>query len=399
MTKLRRALSFSIFLIALPICVSFAQAQVPQKLASAQEKDGLAYNTQLDPSVKLRHLRESLQSLEVTLASTDSEESVYISATEGRDSDSCGTQNQPCLTVTQGLKRAREIQTGPKAKTIELINIEIAPGTYTESVVVKLDWIRLRGAGAGASLIQSPSSSAVFVSSSQPVLFEGLTMAAPGRAALVAVENSFIKVNNCEFRDSRSGIGQDNSSSASISASTFSNNLHALTVSNGSTALVSDLVITGQSVTQGTGVSVADASVVALQNVSISQTQRAVAVCCSSSCYTFGGLNITNNTIGIDVTSSLLELLDSLVNNNSVVGLRLDLGASALIVFGTLNNNGTGITVNGNSYLDLGGSEVKFNNLGVAFDLFGKGVLRSANISNNTTNTQTSRGGEFFVEP
>jgi len=170
-------------------------------------------------------------------------------------------------------------------------------------------------------------------------------------------------------------------------------------VTNGSTALVSDLTIIGQSVTQGFGVAVSDASVAALQNVSINQTRTTVSVCCSSSCYTFGGLNITNNSIGIEVTSSLLELLGSTIKNNSLFGVRLDLGSSAVIVFGTLNNNGTGISVNGNSYLDLGGGEVKFNNRGIAFDLFGKGILRSANISNNTTNTQTSRGGEFFVEP
>lgn len=178
----------------------------------------------------------------------------YMLTPQQGDNNTCGKQNRPCQTITQALKRARETQLGPRGKDIDLINIEIARHLY-RIFAVKSNWIRFRGAGTGVSIIQSPSGSAVFVSSSQPVLFEGLTIKAQGAFALVATDNSFINVSGCEFRDSRGGITLLNSSSARIFDSAFSNNQNGLGVSNGSTALVSDLTIAGQSVTQGFGVS------------------------------------------------------------------------------------------------------------------------------------------------
>ncbi|MEO8436495.1 MAG: right-handed parallel beta-helix repeat-containing protein [Pyrinomonadaceae bacterium] len=298
------------------------------------------------------------------------------------------------------MKRAREIQTESKTTDIKLINIEIAAGIYAESVAVKLSWIRLRGAGAGVSMIQSPGGPAVLVSSAQPVFFEGLTMSSLNSTGLGAINDTFIGVSGCEFRDSRTGIALFTQSSAEVTSSTFSNNNNSVVAVASSTALLFDSVITGKSTNQGSGVIIGDGGMGELENVSISQTRTGVAVYPNATLFTFGGLNISNNRIGCFVAgSSYLELSDSTVSNNSSVGVLLDLGSSAGMFSMTLNNNGTAISVNGNSYVDIGNSEVKFNNLGIGFDLFGKGVLRQVDVSNNTSNTQTSRGGEFFAEP
>ncbi len=349
---------------------------------------------------RLRNLKQSFKSMETQAANADTEESVYVNATSGRDTDSCGTQTKPCLTITQGLNRAREIQTESRTNDIKFINIEIAAGTYAESVAVKLNWIRLRGAGAGVSMIQSPGGPAVIVSSAQAVLFEGLTMSSLNSTGLGAANHSFIGVSGCEFRDSRTGIVLFTESSAEVTSSTFSNNSNGVVAINSSTALLFNSVITGQSTNQGSGVTIGDGGMGELQNVSISQTRTGVAVWPNATLFTFGGLNISNNRVGCFVAgSSYLELSGSTVSNNSSVGVLLDLGSSAGIFSMILNNNGTAISVNGNSYVDIGNSEVKFNTLGIGFDLFGKGVLRQVDVSNNASNTQMSRGGEFFSEP
>lgn len=366
--------------------------------ASAQQSNDASRSNRLE---RLRSLRQSFQSIETQLASVDTEESIYVNAAEGRDIDRCGTQSQPCRTITQGLKRAREIQTGPRAKDIELINIEIASGTYAESVEVKLNWIRFRGAGAGASVIQSPAGSAVTVLAAQPVFFEGLTMRAQNAAGLGGAGGSFISVSGCEFRDSKNGIALFTQSVAEVSSSTFTNNRNnSVFAISGSIVILLDSVITGQSTNQGTGVVLGDGGMAELQNVSISQTRTAVSIGPTASLFTFGGVNITNNRVGCFVAgSSYLELTDSTVSNNSEVGISLDVGASAGISRVTVNNNGTGIMVNGNSFLRTEGGEVKFNTIGISFDFFGKGMLLQLDISNNNTNTQTSRGGEFFALP
>jgi len=365
--------------------------------ASAQQSKGISRSERWE---RLKSLQQSSQSLESQLSSADSEESIYVSAADGRDTNSCGTRKRPCHTVTQGLKRAREIQTGAKAKTIELVNIEIAPGTYAESVTVKLNWIRLRGAGAGASLIQSRSGPAVLVQSAHPVIFEGLTLAAMDgtSSALHVVDIAFISVSNCEFRDSRRGIGLFTGSSALVTDSTFVNNLRGIAASDGVSAIVEGLTITGISSTQGSGIGIGD-GVIGVHDTTISQTQVAIEIL-KASLYTFGGLLLTNNSFGVSSTESgLVELLGgATITNNSDTGIHLEASSTGIIGSVTINNNGTGISVIGNSYLDLAGTEVKSNTTGLFFDLFGKGVLRQVDVSNNTTNTQTTRGGEFFIE-
>ena len=93
----------------------------------------------------------------------------------------------------------------------------------------------------------------------------------------------------------------------------------------------------------------------------------------------------------------LSRTLHSTVSTIAVLRIT-DLGSSPGIFSVTLQQRHLHY-VNGNSYIDIGNSEVKFNNLGIGFDLFGKGVLRQVDVSSNTSNTQTSRGGEFFSEP
>jgi hypothetical protein len=81
-----------------------------------------------------------------------------------------------------------------------------------------------------------------------------------------------------------------------------------------------------------------------------------------------------------------------------VAGLSLEIGSTAEFLDTTIERNGVGVSVRGSSYLDLGHCKIKSNTKGVVFDLFGKGLLHRITFSDNITDTETNRGGDFCIE-
>jgi nitrous oxidase accessory protein NosD len=326
------------------------------------------------------------------------ESSVYVNTTTGTDRPACGSSANPCQTIIQGLKRAREIQAGNRAGTLEMINIEIAAGTYAESVLINLNWIRLRGAGPGVSTINSTGGSAIVIWFAQPVEIEGLTLIYSGGHALYATSSAVFSVTNCAIQDSRNGI-RVVSAVGYVSFTTFTNNLNGATGINGSVLSLADVTITGISSAQGVGFLLGDNSMGAFQRTSISQTGTAVALLYSEA-YSFGGINLNNNNYGFAIQSnSHLEVTGGDISNNSVAGLSLEIGSTAILYGTTIASNGVGVSVRGSSYLDLEQCKIKFNTKGVMFDLFGKGLLHKITFSENGTDTETTRGGAYYEEP
>lgn len=341
------------------------------------------------------HFQARFQVLQQT---PSSEAFVFVDATSGIDTTNCGSSAQPCRTISQGLQRAREIRSGAHAGSVERVTIEIRPGTYAESITVKLNGVRLRGAGTSLSSIVSPAGIAVLVSSALPVEFEGLTLVSQDSSALHVVNNSAVAVRNCQFRDSRRGAGIFTGSVAQISSSTFSNNRVGIAASDDFSLILEGLVITGVSRAQGSGLNVGD-GVVGIHNSTISQTGTGIRSF-QAGVYTLGGLTVANNGVGIlTAAHSDLELLGETTITGNGTGVFVDDESFAILFGATVENNGTGIHVEGNSYLRLEESIVRLNTTGVFFDLFAKGVFRQADVGNNGTDTATNRGGAFFTEP
>lgn len=326
------------------------------------------------------------------------ESSVYVNTATGKDNPACGSSAHPCQTIIQGLQRAREIQAENAAGTLRMINIEIAAGIYTEGVLLNLNWIRLRGAGPGLSTINSTSGPAIVIGSAQPVEIEGLTLIRSNGNALHATNGAVFSVVNCAIQDSRNGIWIANGAVGYVSFTTFTNNLNGATGINGSVLSLVDVTITGISSAQGAGFTLADNSMGAFQRTSISQTETAVGLLYSEA-YSFGGINLNNNNYGFAIRSnSHLEVSGGTISNNSVAGLSLEIGSTAEFLDTTIERNGVGVSVRGSSYLDLGHCKIKSNTKGVVFDLFGKGLLHRITFSDNITDTETNRGGDFCIE-
>ena len=116
--------------------------------------------------------------------------------------------------------------------------------------------------------------------------------------------------------------------------------------------------------------------------------------------YSFGGNNLSNNQYGFAIQSnSHLEVSGGNISNNSVAGVSLDIGSTALFYGTTIESNGVGVSVMGDSYLDLEGCSINSNTTGVTFDLFGKGLLRGTSFSANGTDRTTNRGGDYYPKP
>jgi hypothetical protein len=300
------------------------------------------------------------------------------------------------------VKRARQIQQGDSSGSVILVNVEVGPGTYAEGVDIRFGWVRLRGSGVGTTTIANPSGYAVFVRSAIPVFLEGLTLSGTAQLGTVqAWDEAGVDIQNCEFRDSPRGLYVVGGSQGAVRASTFSNNHHAAVGDQHTQLFMRNVVVTGDEMTDGSGLSLFDNSVGTIQNTTISQTGVAVTVI-GSEVWNFAvsaPATLTNNMLGLSMQGNSFADLGATISNHTDAGVVVEDDSVLVLRRSTVSGNGTGVFLTGNSYLNLIRSTVTSNGTGIFFDLFSRGVLRNSTISGNTTDTATDRDGAFFTEP
>lgn len=343
-----------------------------------------------------------VEALQLQQQAPGGEATVYVEEATGIDTPQCGSQAQPCRSITQGVKRARQIQEEDRSGTVILVNVEVGAGTYAEGVDIKFGWIRLRGAGVGMSTIANPSGYAVYIQAGIPVFLEGFTLSGTaGLGTVQAWDEAGVDIQDCEFRDSPRALYVLAGSRAAVRNTTFSNN-HESAIGDQHTQLfMRNVVITGDGLAGGSGFTLYDNSVGTIQNTTISQTEVAVTLI-GSEVWNFpvgSPATLTNNAIGLYMQGNSLADFGATISNNTDSGVVVEDDSVAILRRSTVSSNGTGIHVTGNSYLNLVRTTVTGNDTGIFFDLFSHGVLRLSTMSGNTTDIATDRGGAFFTEP
>lgn len=188
---------------------------------------------------------------------------VYVDGTSGRDLPQCGTRQMPCLTISQGLNRARQIQDSPVAPDEPVwmgtpqtgVTVEVGPGSYDESVMITSNYIFLHGSGPESSVITARTTPYPYAARvhADPVQIEGFTFRSSSSYAVVVATGANVSMTNCEFADSLVGLSA-NHARVSIAQSRFTNNQNGVVALDGSIVRLTDVSITGRGNNIGTGI-------------------------------------------------------------------------------------------------------------------------------------------------
>jgi len=180
---------------------------------------------------------------------------VYVDATIGRDLPQCGTQQMPCLTISQGLNRARQIQDSPVAPDEPVwlgtertgVTVEVGPGIFDESIMITSNYIFLHGSGPGSSTITARTTPYPYAArvSADPVRIEGFTFKSSSSYGVVVAAGANLSMTNCEFADSLVGLSA-NHARVSVTQSRFTNNQNGVMAMDGSIVRLTDVSIAGR---------------------------------------------------------------------------------------------------------------------------------------------------------
>jgi hypothetical protein len=287
---------------------------------------------------------------------------VHVDATIGRDLPQCGTQQTPCLTISQGLNRARQIQDSPVAPDDPMwtdttqtgVTVKVGPGTYNESITITSKYISLRGAGPGSSIITAqtiPSPYAAFIRAN-PVLINGFTIKSNSSYGVFVGAGVNAYLANCEFVDSFGGLYAEHAQ-VYVTQSLFNNNRWGVVAMDSSVVRLDNVNNTGQGTNVGAGIWAQNRSVVLLE----SSARRAHS--------------ITNYRYGVFAENSTINILRYQISNNEN-GVYAVSKALVWLDYGTAvtDNSGWGARGTGDTFLHVVGDVKISENGGGSFGIW-----------------------------
>ena len=267
----------------------------------------------------------------------------FVDQLVGTDQTICGDQVQPCKTIGYAVIN--------KARTDSHSVINIAAGTYNESVVIDKKNVSLIGAGNTATIIAGDSNQPT-INAIGPANIDMSNLAVrngdPGiRGAAVTMSLQHLAVEN-----NADGIYLEGNSSLYLRQSAVqSNSADAITLTQNSSVDISGTV-TGNA---GSGINIFSSSTANISDSTITNNQGDGIKLASSATANIGNSNISSNQQGIfAIAGSSASVGDSTISNNMQTGIHVSGHSSFRLGGGNkVQSNGDGVNVQQNSQITI----------------------------------------------
>ena len=363
---------------------------------------------------------------------------VWVEAATGEDSPQRGSQARPFKTITYALQDLKAKGAGHDTPSI----VRVAPGTYTENPVIRLDCISLEGAGRTETIIDGKGSTqlaALSVNRARQIFVSGLTLqngrrglSVDGKAVihvdeitckrniregLRVVHGSALWASNLTSTDNGGdgiGIAFDGSAILTGSITSTGNRDKGLDIHLNSSVLVYGATLT-TSANNRNGIQVHSTSAMVAhgsQIIAQGNTNRGIHISGSSSFNAMGSTSLIigegnaggsgNRSDGIGVFGSSALAFDAgtraVTSGNGKTGIQLGSGARAWTSAASSvlaeNNRRAGMGAAGNSEIHAQGTLILNNNQAGGLDCVKSGRFRIAGEVSMTGNRNYGMG--FF---
>ena len=223
----------------------------------------------------------------------------YVDGGVGIDQVYCGSQAKPCKTIGYTVTN--------KAQQNNNTTINIAAGTYPESINIFMKNIYLKGSGQNITTIQGDlTQNAIQITGPSSSKISDLSVTKGNSGIVVRSANIF--VSNAGINNNVEGISAKNNSTVSIDLSSFDANAgSAISLWANSTANIDSTIISGKNFVSNatsilnTGISVRESSVVYISNSTISDYISGLFIIADSTASVQDSTLTSNKQFGISV--------------------------------------------------------------------------------------------------
>jgi hypothetical protein len=339
--------------------------------------------------------------LSVTGLSEAGDVTLYVNGGAGIDKTGCGTLAKPCKTISYTVYNSAQQNNNSQ--------INIAAGTYPESIVINNKNISLSGAGVNLTFIVGNNTNAA-ISAFGPAFVKITNLSVNNGNPGIAVNSAIMKITNTYVGNNSFGIQVQSNSSLDFQGGIVeSNTIHGISVTQNSSANIGSSTITSNN---GNGINVDMSSSVNIANSNLTSNNIGMLVMYGSSA-SIQGSTVSNNMLwGMNATgtSSLRLSGGNKIKSNAANGVMIEQNSqltiqrhpSTTIMDEISLNSGDGIEIGDNSSLNMFDGIIKSNNnngITVVTDSLAHFNTSSTTISENLGWGLNCSGDSKYVGP
>ncbi len=326
---------------------------------------------------------------------------IYVDSATGDDDKGNGTEKKPFKTITKALSVAYSEDT-----------IKVGPGTYNESLYIRIDRLFIEGSGSDNTVINGDTSSEHTIDAAYNdfLYISGCTISGGLWNAIRFFSVHRGIVVDCVIRDSGGkGIFVTYNSSAWIYNCEIRNNLLSGVRSHASSnAYLFNCIISENASEGGFGARATDNASLGLYDCEVkNHSVWGIAIGHNSHLY-MSGCSVHHNQIGLFVTTGGVADLFHVgedernqIYENTERGITVSHGAAAQIENADIvNNNEIGVEATYAGLLWLhSGIEIRGHEIGVEVNAFGTAFVQDVLVTGNTVGVRVIEGGQAQCDP